>query len=265
MSPETKKLLDAARRHEAGPDSATKDRVRRNILGSIATTAGVAATGSASAAGAGATTSAVVASSTSFTVLKLGVAGLVVATAGVVTVQRLSTSRDGDTTSIATVSTALAPSVASTSPATPTEPARDVVDATPSSNAVDLSAPVDAAAPVVVNAPASSGRTMAPTGAKSASATEAAIVTPASLDAERALIANARGKLASGDSAGALMTLGEHAAAHPRGALSNERRALTAIAYCNQGNVAQGLQTFSLPADAKDSPLSARVRAACVK
>ena len=252
MSPETKKLLEGARRHEPGPDPSSKDRLRRNVLASIATTAGVAATGSASAAGAGSATSAMVAGSTSFVALKLGAVGLVVVTAGVVAVRSISTT---DTADKASMSAAPSVQIASPSDATTSEPEHRRVDAAVPPSTADVVVP-----------PAPSARTTAaPSGAKSAVTSEVAVVTPESLDAERALIGAARSKLASGDNAGALAALGEHAAAHPRGALSSERRALMAIAYCNQGSVAQGLRAFPLPADGSDSPLSARVRAACAK
>ncbi len=257
MSPETKKLLERARRSEAAPDNEAKDRLRRNVLASIATTAGVAATGSASAAGAGST--AVIAGSTSFTALKIGAVGLVVAAAGVVTVHELSTSEDGAPT------TQAAPAISTAAP--PDAAARDAIPAAipegPSTAPTSVAATdaVATAEPVGV-----ATATAKPSAVRSTvTSSEAAVITPESLDAERAIISSARTKLANGDSAGALAALAEHASAHPRGALSSERRAMTAIAYCNQGSVAQGLRAFPLPADGTDSPLSARVRAACAK
>lgn len=258
MSPETKKLLERARRHEAAPDAASKERLRRNVLASIATTAGVAATGSASAAGA-ATTTTVIAGSTSLTALKLGAVGLVVATAGVLTVRGFTSS-------------ASAPS--EDGRATSQDEGQRAMDADVAKVPPVVSLPTSDSRPIEERALAPTSEAVAPPSAASAKpapkpstsvAAEAAPVTAESLDAERALIASARSKLASGDAAGALAALGEHAASHPRGVLASERRALTAIAYCNQGAVSQGLSTFPLPAEGSDSPLSARVRAACVK
>jgi hypothetical protein len=82
---------------------------------------------------------------------------------------------------------------------------------------------------------------------------------------ESALLATARSSLASGDPKAALRALGDHATRFPRGVLSAERRALTAMALCADGRVAEGLATFPLPDEASDTPLSRRVRSACAR
>jgi hypothetical protein len=56
---------------------------------------------------------------------------------------------------------------------------------------------------------------------------------------ESDLLEDARGKLSLGDGAGALEVLRLHGRAYPRGKLHEERRALTVVAYAQQGDKAR--------------------------
>ena len=87
--------------------------------------------------------------------------------------------------------------------------------------------------------------------------------TPASADSissETQLLHRARRALSAGEPAGAVSALDEHARLHPRGALTEEREALRAIARCSLGELqAQRVFLEAFPS----SPLAERVRRAC--
>lgn len=83
----------------------------------------------------------------------------------------------------------------------------------------------------------------------------------ADLQAEVQLLALAQRALAAGQTAAALGHLAEHRARFPRGALSQERTAATAVAHCQAGRAARGRALLTRLPD--DSPLSGRARHAC--
>ena len=62
----------------------------------------------------------------------------------------------------------------------------------------------------------------------------------ADLQAEASLLAQAQRALAAGDPDAALDRLAQHRAQFPKGALSQERRAASAIAHCQAGRLARG-------------------------
>jgi hypothetical protein len=83
----------------------------------------------------------------------------------------------------------------------------------------------------------------------------------ADLQAEVALLSLAQRALAAGKPEAALEYLAQHRAQFPKGALSQERRAASAIAHCQAGRLARGRELLEDLPD--DSPLSGRAVDAC--
>lgn len=81
---------------------------------------------------------------------------------------------------------------------------------------------------------------------------------------EIALIAEARTELEGGHADLALASLGRHAQRFERGALSDERRGLRALALCRLGRFAEGVAARDRFLQSSSNPmLAAQVRAAC--
>jgi hypothetical protein len=260
LSPEAKSLIRAARRHEAGPSDAARDRMRRRALAATiatATATGAAATGTAAAASAAATSGLAAAPAGVglagwFGALglgsKLGLAalGLVVVGGGVATATGAFESRARDAAApFATI--AIGPPEA---PATTSAPA-----AIATATATPTAEPV---APAATSAPTS--ESLAPV-ARASAATRAAPEEDALME-ETALLGRAQQRLSGGDAAGALSALDEHAVRYPKGALSFERRGLRALALCALGRKEEG-RAEAASVLAGTSPLADRVRAAC--
>ncbi len=85
------------------------------------------------------------------------------------------------------------------------------------------------------------------------------------LAAETALLQRAQSALASGDAAGALARLGEHARGFAGGVLERERDALRVMALCAAGRHAEGKAAAAVfLREHSSSLLAERVRGACV-
>src|SRR5262249_22692547 len=88
--------------------------------------------------------------------------------------------------------------------------------------------------------------------------------TQPSLEAEVALLRVAQEALREGQPQRALQATAEHAGQFPHGALTEERRALRAIALCQaQPGAASQAQAQAFLKSSPSSPLVERVRAAC--
>jgi len=86
----------------------------------------------------------------------------------------------------------------------------------------------------------------------------------ASLDQEVRLLGRAQHAMKQGDAKRALQLLEQHAAEHPSGVLSQERAGVRAVALCRAGQLSQGRAAAKrFLAQSPDSPLAARIRAAC--
>ena len=265
MSRDTKSLLKAARRHGEVPDQAAKARMRSKILSTVAVTA--AASAAAPAAAAAATASGIKGKAA------IGFAASRVTTFGLVKAGAVGALIVGGSTWVATRQPPhSAPMTQVTLPSPTVDLTANVppVPVLPSANAERKESPeiarnVEASATAQ---PHHNGPMQQPSsGAQPASVglpqDPPALVTEDSLSRERALLAEARVALAAGDMNGALRSLGAHASQYPSGVLANARRALMAMAYCGQGRIGDGLAMFPLPNDGSDTPLSAKVRAAC--
>jgi hypothetical protein len=85
-----------------------------------------------------------------------------------------------------------------------------------------------------------------------------------SLDAENALLGEARRALAQGDPRRALSLLGEHARRFPDGLLAEERAALRVVGLCSAGQADDGRRAAARFLEAHPaSALAGRVRQAC--
>ena len=272
MSQDAKSLLKAARRHGAAPDEEAKARMRTKILSTVAVTAASAASTSAVSANAGTTgavsgvkgTAAIgfgATHSTALGLVKLGAVGALLIGGGTwVAVRKPASS--GPTTH---VTYPAAPTVDPTAniPPVPVLPPNLAEGRDENSLAVP-SASLDSAAAKPQSGPSTLQQASAVAQPLADPPIDAPVrVSEDSLRRERALLADARGALAAGNSNNALRILGEHASQFPAGVLANERRALTAMAYCGQGRLSDGLAMFPLPIEGSDTPLSAKVRAAC--
>jgi hypothetical protein len=274
MKPETKALLKAARAERGGPTPEARSRMRGKVLAAVgatavasSTAAGSAVAGTAGGAGVGGAGVATggAASGVSWAI---GTGVVVVALGGGYVLREAS--REAPSVGDAARTEATAAVTASS------ENARNAVAPSPeaagsashgrSTEGAPLSEPPAAAA--VPAAPRSSSARPAASASEStppSHASDAATVSADALAEESALLATARSSLASGDPKAALRALGDHATRFPRGVLSSERRALTAMALCADGRAAEGLATFPLPDEASDTPLSRRVRSACAR
>jgi hypothetical protein len=127
-------------------------------------------------------------------------------------------------------------------------------------------APVTTAAPVASSsAPVDLPRGSAPPAVVSPAATAATgVVTASSLDAEIALVRDARAALRGGDAARSLALLDEHDRRFPGGALAEDCAAERIYALCALGNV-DGARSAAARflADHPYSPHAASVRASC--
>ena len=273
MSHDAKSLLKAARRHGPAPDQEAKARMRSKILSTVAVTAASAASASAAASGSAGTTGAAASGvkgtaaigfgathSTALGLVKLGAVGALLIGGGTWVAARKPAS-SGPTTH---VTHPAAPTVDLTAniPPVPVLPPNLAEGRDENSLAIP-SASVGSATAKPQSGPPALHQASAVTHPLADPLDAPARVSEDSLSRERALLADARGALAAGDSNSALRILGEHASQFPAGVLASERRALTAMAYCGQGRLSDGLAMFPLPNDGSDTPLSAKVRAAC--
>jgi hypothetical protein len=277
MKPETKALLKAARAERGGPTPEARSRMRGKVLAAVgatavasSTAAGSAVAGTTGAAGVGGAGVAT-AGAASGVSWAIGTGVVVVALGGGYVLREASREAPSLDDAARTEATAAVTS-SSENAASP----RNAVAASPeaagsashgrSTEGAPLSEPPAAAA--VPAAPRSSSARPAASASEStppSHASDAATVSADALAEESALLATARSSLASGDPKAALRALGDHATRFPRGVLSSERRALTAMALCADGRAAEGLATFPLPDEASDTPLSRRVRSACAR
>jgi RNA polymerase sigma-70 factor (ECF subfamily) len=84
------------------------------------------------------------------------------------------------------------------------------------------------------------------------------------VEAELALLRDARSALSAGDPSRALELTDAHARAFPHGVLAEERRATRIVALCSLGRVTEGRrEAQAFVARAPDSPLAERVHTAC--
>jgi RNA polymerase sigma-70 factor (ECF subfamily) len=84
------------------------------------------------------------------------------------------------------------------------------------------------------------------------------------VEAELALLRDARSALSAGDSRRALELTEAHARAFPHGVLAEERRATRIVALCSLGRFTEGRrEAQAFVARAPDSPLAERVHTAC--
>jgi RNA polymerase sigma-70 factor (ECF subfamily) len=84
------------------------------------------------------------------------------------------------------------------------------------------------------------------------------------VEAELALLRDARSALSAGDPRRALELTDAHARAFPHGVLAEERRATRIVALCSLGRVTEGRrEAQAFVARAPDSPLVERVHTAC--
>jgi hypothetical protein len=236
LSPAARALLRTARSFD-DPSHADFRRVRASVLSRVGAAVGVGA--------------ALGASSSAFSFA--GVAALLGTTAGkigaaVVLFAGLSTGTY----------------IVTRSPAPKRPPA--VVASLPSAPAVEslaLPPPVVEVAPRASTTRAetpSKARASAPVPSRAAHVRRA----PADLEGEVRLLEEADAELRRGDAIGALVTLGEHAAKYPAGALVDEREGIRAIALCRAGRLAEGRAAADrFLSAARKSSLATRVRNAC--
>jgi hypothetical protein len=266
MSRDAKSLLKAARRHGEVPDQAAKARMRSKILSTVA----VAAAASAAAP----TTAAAATASGIKGKAAIGFAASRVTTLGLVKAGAVGALIVGGSTWVATRQPPhSAPMTQVTLPSPTVDLTANVppVPVLPSSanegrkESPEITRNVEASATAQPhhNGPVQQPSAGAQPASVGLSQDPPAVVTEDSLSRERALLAEARVALAAGDTNGAMRSLGAHASQYPSGVLANERRALMAMAYCGQGRIGDGLAMFPLPNDGSDTPLSAKVRAAC--
>jgi hypothetical protein len=274
MKPETKTLLKAARDDRTGPTAEARSRMRGKVLAAVGATAVASSTAAAGSAVAGTAgvgvTGAAGAAATGASGLG-GAAWAVGAGLAVLAVGGGYLVEARDDASRAAQGEHAAPHAADpVAPQTATVPPIEHgvtggAKAEPEPTGATVS---DAAAPELrarsAEPPPPSGTAARPDDA-SHSIPEPPAPSADTLAEESALLATARSALASGDSRAALRALGDHATRFPRGVLSAERRALTAMALCADGRVAEGLATFPLPETTLDTPLSKRVRSACAR
>lgn len=133
--------------------------------------------------------------------------------------------------------------------------------------AVETQPAAEAAAPLEVAAPAErvpDAPSLAPQASSGVAPPPRAKQPADDIEAELALLSRAQRALASHDSSAALQLLGQHRARFPHGSLQVEREGLFAVAAC-EAQRADGtkLATRFLQTH-PGSPLSARVRAACL-
>jgi hypothetical protein len=111
---------------------------------------------------------------------------------------------------------------------------------------------------------AGAGSRHAPPSAPPATNTEPALSAADSLAEETALLRLAQASLSGGEPRSALSTLREHKQRFPDGVLAQERRALSVVALCDDGQVERGRQEArAFLAKHPGSALRERVAAAC--
>lgn len=269
MKPRTKVLLRAARADRSGPSDEARARMRQRVLvgvgaaaalgaGSAAAAAstkaplaGAAASAGLAGAGASAPVAGAVGAGASVAPWLLG-AGAVLLGVGVFAAGRASVPVPPDSTSASAQEWGAAQS---------TSAVRAEVAPSASAPLAAMTKPVASASAASTPEPARVQSSAAPSEAEPL----AAPVREDTLREEAELLARARRALGAGQTQEALAALAEHAQRHPTGALSTDRRALTAIALCGGGKLAEGRAAFPLPAPEADTPLSKRVRDACAK
>lgn len=279
MKPETKALLKAARAERGGPTAEARSRMRGKVLAAVGATAVASSTAAAGSAVAGTASAARVggagvatAGAASGVSWAIGTGVVVVALGGGYVLREASREAPSLDDAARTEATAVtstsenAASVRNAVAASPQTASPQTASQEAAGSAGHGSEPPAAAA--VPAAPRNSSARPAASASEStppSHAIDAATVSADALAEESALLATARSALASGDPKAALRALGDHATRFPRGVLSSERRALTAMALCADGRAAEGLATFPLPDEASDTPLSRRVRSACAR
>lgn len=235
-----------------------KVRLAAGIAAGVAalTTSRAAATVTAKAATATAVATGVAAPSAAIATGKIAaVIAVVAAVGGGTTAVVHYANRTAPTAPVPTAITAPAVTHASPPPAVPRSP-------------LATASPEAKAAPVAPSStPADVPRAPAPPSVPSAPAIPSAppVATAASLDAEIALVRDARAALRGGDAARALALLEEHDRRFPGGALTEDCAAERVYALCAMGQVdaARGAAARFL-ADHPYSPHAASVRASCV-
>jgi hypothetical protein len=140
------------------------------------------------------------------------------------------------------------------------------------SEIASVAAPVISAPSTTVGSPpvveTGAVRAMPPSAARAATRpaphTTAASHAADDVDAELALLTQAQQALKRGDANGALQALGHHAREHPHGTLTVEREGLRAVASCEAKRADGRALAERFVAANPQSPLVARVRAACL-
>jgi len=275
LSPETRAFLDVAARGD-GPSDEDRARIRHKLaieLGAAAlatTTLAVAAQATATATSTGslsaAASVAVGKASASAGVGLLGKIALAAALAGavsttaVVVVRSTESSRDNASSSAQIGRKHVRSQPHASARAEPTSVA-------PSDVAVQAAAAQAVAAPLPIVEQLDAEPVVTPVVAK-AKRERAAIKASvpeqpaANMTEELALLRQAQTALREGRAADALSISSDHATRFPQGALREERAAVEMLARCAQGTAGPA-QLSSFLESAPESPLKARVRAAC--
>jgi hypothetical protein len=232
LSPEAQAIVDAGRGDL--PPEGHRDRIKKSVL-LRAAAATLAASSASSSVAAG--TAVATASSAKLTTLMVAI-GLGAATIAGVAAWRGSHR------------------AAEIAPAPP--PAAPVANSVPTETAA-----IEAPAAEVPVAEKPVARAATPSNARPAEAASSTS-SRASLESEVALLRGAQDALRDGQPARALEVLDEHARQFPHGALTQERRAIRAIALCQaKPGAAARAQAEAFLRSAPSSPLVERVRAAC--
>ena len=281
LNPLARAFLDSVQ-HADDPSRADFERVRGKVKTRLAAgiAAGIAALTTSRAAAATATTKVAAATAAATSVAPaatIATAGTGAAIAGkIVAVVAVVAAVGGGTSAVVhyahrAATTQPAPAAASiTAPvAVRPAPVPRPQPVPPAANvAPDVRAAPDTAAAPVVPSPARADVPRAPSspaaapGAPAAAAT--GVVTTSSLDAEIALIRDARAALRGGDAARSLALLDEHDRRFPGGALSEDCAAERIYALCALGNAdAARAAAARFLADHPYSPHAASVRTSC--
>jgi RNA polymerase sigma-70 factor (ECF subfamily) len=142
--------------------------------------------------------------------------------------------------------------------------ARSVARGSPSGNVAAPNAPPTRSLPDVVSNPPASSTVVLSARAPRVASPPASSDRKPDVQAELALLRDARSALSAGDPRRALELTDAHARAFPHGVLAEERRATRIVALCSLGRVTEGRREAQAFVErAPDSPLAERVHTAC--
>jgi len=248
LGPGERRLI-AALRSADEPSDQDRERVRGSVLAKLAVGSGIATT----ATTAQATTAAAAAGNSSGALALLAAHWKAALTVALV----------GTTGAVGTWWIAQSPATSAVDPAAVEAPRAQPPPSAhqPSSTVADHPSERQNKAPSLpapeVDTPGSAAR-------KPKAARTQPINNGASLDQEVRLLGRAQHAMKQGDAKRALQLLEQHAAEHPSGVLSQERAGVRAVALCRAGQLSQGRAAAKrFLAQSPDSPLAARIRAAC--